>query len=77
MYIFDLTGDAEERSHDGRAFMSVYVHTYINIYVHFVYNSYKDIYTALNGHAEGRYGVATISRPIKIIGLFCRISSLL
>jgi len=24
-----------------------------------------------------RYGVATMSRPLKIIGLFCRISSLL
>ena len=27
--------------------------------------------------ARRRYGVATMSRPLKIIGLFCRISSLL
>jgi len=27
--------------------------------------------------SSSAYGVATISRPLKIIGLFCRISSLL
>jgi len=51
-----------------RRMQYVYIHTYINIYV-YIY-TYTCKWTCT-------YGVATISRLLKIIGLFCRISSLL
>jgi len=44
--------------------MHMYAH--IHIYEFFLYDESQDT-----------YGVATISRLLKIIGLFCRISSLL
>ena len=62
------------------------VYRYINIYIHiymYIISYIYVMYTHVNIHLQNRschsfmYGVATVSRIDKIIGLFCRILSLL
>jgi len=61
----------------------LYIYTYIYIYID-IYKHILHTHTQIHVHAHRltavqtrtRYGVATISRLLKMIGLFCRISSL-
>ena len=59
--------------------MYVYIYIYIYIYMYTIQHSLLSQYSA--GHCTAsltsHYGVATVSRIDKIIGLFCRIASLL
>ena len=73
------SGTSEETAHLGEA-LDGYRYRYIVIYLQVTTSStYGD--TAHRGNASDRYGyrywVATISRLLQIIGLFCRISSVL
>ena len=53
-------------------YMYIYIHVCICLYIYaYTYIHYKYAYNYI------RYGMATITRLLEIIGLFCRISSLL
>jgi len=54
-----------------------YIHAHTHTYTHTHTHTHIYIYTNMRPMAMLRYGVATISRLLKIIGLFCKISSLL
>jgi len=49
---------------------------YICIYICYIYLRMYDMFMFLNIHVLYGYGVATVSRIDKIIGLFCRMSFL-
>jgi len=53
-----------------------FMHVYVNMNV-FVYISPWPFYTRHNRLDAFIYGVATMSKRLKIVGLFCKISSLL
>jgi len=55
----------------------IYVYVYIDMHVCIYMCACIHIYIPNDGTPPDCYGVATISRIDKIIGLFCRISSLL
>ena len=56
--------------------MDIYTCTYMYIFVYISYCS-VDEYIHTKSYTHILYGVATLSRLLKTIGLFCRISSLL
>ena len=60
-------------------YVCMYTYMYIFVYVHTCICMYVRIYIyTLSGDLGNQlYGVATICRLLKIIGLFCRILSLL
>jgi len=62
-YMYVVTGSREEISHTSQ-YLYIYTHTYTYTYIR-IYVTYT------------LYGVASIRRLLKIISLFCRISSLL
>ena len=57
-------------------YIYMYTYMYIYIYIYVKHLCLKGIISK-KSTAGLDYGVATISRLLKIIGLFCRISSLL
>jgi len=56
-------------------YMHTYFHTHTHIHIHT--HTHTHAYTHKHACIRDWYGVATISRLLKIIGLFCRISSFL
>jgi len=67
-------------------YIYIYIYTYISIYIYIYIYIYIHVYVILRPNTVRTrstcvnatwYGVATIGRLLKIIGLFCRISSLL
>jgi len=56
-------------------YIYIYIYTYIYIYIYIYVSIIRE--NCLIWKSKCCYGVATISRLLKIVGLFCRISSLL
>ena len=52
-------------------YIYIYVYIYIYIYIHIYVLTHKHAHI-FRGLASWGYGVATISRLLKLIGLFCK-----
>ena len=62
-----------------KAYLHIYINKYIHIHIHIDMHVHIHISASVRGptYIHSGYGVATVSRIDKIIGLFCRIASLL